>query len=62
VPVAIRGHDPDPPPAAGARACHRVTVQIGPDRVAGRDIADLMAQVSEFLVKNVENVTGNRRA
>jgi hypothetical protein len=29
--------------------------------VEGRDLPGLMAQVSEFLVKNVENVTGNGR-
>jgi 1-acyl-sn-glycerol-3-phosphate acyltransferase len=57
VPVAIRGTI-DILPRGGhvMRSGRRVTVQIGtPIEVGGRDIASLMAQVSEFLVKNVEN-------
>ena len=41
------------------RSGQRVRVQIGaPIEVAGRDIAGLMAQVMDFLVKNVENGAG----
>jgi 1-acyl-sn-glycerol-3-phosphate acyltransferase len=57
VPVAIRGTiDILPRGARTMRSGQRVSVQIGaPIDVAGRDLPDLMAQVSEFLVKNVEN-------
>jgi 1-acyl-sn-glycerol-3-phosphate acyltransferase len=57
VPVAIRGTIDVLP--RGGRVMHsgrRVTVTIGASiDVGGRDLAGLMAQVSEFLVKNVEN-------
>src|SRR6185436_5082221 len=57
VPVAIRGTiDILPRGAHVMRPGKRVTVQIGqPIDVADRDMESLMAQVSEFLVKNVEN-------
>jgi 1-acyl-sn-glycerol-3-phosphate acyltransferase len=57
VPVAIRGTLQILPPGGSVmRSGQRVSVQIGPSiDVAGRDLADLMAQVGEFLVKNVEN-------
>jgi len=60
VPVAIRGTiDILPRGGKVMRSGQRVSVQIGaPIDVAGRDLSDLMAQVGEFLVKNVENVTG----
>jgi 1-acyl-sn-glycerol-3-phosphate acyltransferase len=60
VPVAIRGTLQVLPRGAKVMQLHQpVSVQIGaPIEVAGRDLADLMAQVSEFLVKNVENATG----
>ena len=63
VPVAIRGTLRILPRGAKVmRSGQSVSVQIGrPIDVAGRDIAGLMAQVSEFLVKNVENVTGTPR-
>jgi 1-acyl-sn-glycerol-3-phosphate acyltransferase len=59
VPVAIRGTiDILPPGGKVMRSGQPVSVQIGrPIEVAGRDMPDLMAQVSEFLVNNVENVT-----
>jgi 1-acyl-sn-glycerol-3-phosphate acyltransferase len=57
VPVAIRGTRQILPP--GRRVMQpgqRVSVQIGrPIDVAGRDVPSLMSQVTEFLVKNVEN-------
>ncbi len=60
VPVAIRGTFQILP--RGGRVMHsgrRVSVQIGPPiEVAERDVPDLMAQVREFLVKNVENGAG----
>jgi 1-acyl-sn-glycerol-3-phosphate acyltransferase len=57
VPVAIRGTiDILPRGGRVMRSGRRVTVQIGtPINVVDRDMASLMAQVSEFLVKNVEN-------
>ena len=60
VPVAIRGTiDILPRGGKVMRTGRRVTVQIGePIEVAGRDLSDLMAQVGEFLVKNVENGGG----
>jgi 1-acyl-sn-glycerol-3-phosphate acyltransferase len=63
VPVAIRGTIGILPRGGKVMRTHqRVSVQIGPPiEVAGRDMPDLMAQVSEFLVENVENVTGNGR-
>jgi 1-acyl-sn-glycerol-3-phosphate acyltransferase len=63
VPVAIRGTI-DILPRGGriARSGQRVWVQIGrPISVGERDIADLMSQVTEFLVKNVEIEGGIRR-
>ena len=42
------------------RSGQRVSVEIGqPIEVAGRDMSDLMAQVSDFLVKKVEIDGGN---
>jgi 1-acyl-sn-glycerol-3-phosphate acyltransferase len=63
VPVAIRGTIGILPRGGKVMRTHQlVSVQIGPPiEVAGRDMPDLMAQVSEFLVENVENVTGNGR-
>src|SRR5215470_3423679 len=63
VPVAIRGTIGILPRGAKVMQLHQlVSVQIGPPiDVEGRDLPSLMAQVSEFLVKNVENVTGNPR-
>lgn len=63
VPVAIRGTiDILPRGGRVMRSGQRVSVQIGPPiEVAGRDLPTLMAQVSEFLVNNVENVTGTGR-
>jgi 1-acyl-sn-glycerol-3-phosphate acyltransferase len=63
VPVAIRGTIGILPRGAKVMRLHQlVSVQIGtPIDVAGRDLPGLMAQVSEFLVQNVENVTGNPR-
>lgn len=62
VPVAIRGTiDILPRGGKVMRTGRQVTVQIGePIEVAGRDLSDLMAQVSEFLVENVENAAGAR--
>ena len=59
VPVAIRGTIRILPRGGKVmRSGQPVSVQIGrPIDVAGRDMSDLMAQVSEFLVNNVENVT-----
>jgi 1-acyl-sn-glycerol-3-phosphate acyltransferase len=61
VPVAIRGTLQVLPRGGKVMQLHQpVSVQIGPPiEVAGRDLGDLMAQVGEFLVKNVENATGN---
>jgi 1-acyl-sn-glycerol-3-phosphate acyltransferase len=61
VPVAIRGTIGILPRGGKVMRLHQlVSVQIGPSiDVTGRDLPGLMAQVSEFLVKNVENVTGN---
>lgn len=60
VPVAIRGTIDILP--RGGRVMHtgrHVSVRIGrPIDVAGRELADLMTQVREFLVKNVENGAG----
>jgi 1-acyl-sn-glycerol-3-phosphate acyltransferase len=60
VPVAIRGTIDILP--RGSRVMHtgrRVDVAIGaPIAVAGRELAALMAEVRDFLVKNVENATG----
>lgn len=63
VPVAIRGTIRILPRGAKVmRSGQSVSVQIGrPIEVGGRDLPSLMAQVSEFLVTNVENVTGNPR-
>ena len=63
VPVAIRGTiDILPRGGRVMRSGCRVSVQIGqPIDVADRDMASLMAQVSEFLVKNVENGAGIAR-
>lgn len=60
VPVAIRGTIGILPRGAKVmRSGQSVSVRIGePIDVAGRDIAGLMAQVSEFLVNNVENGAG----
>ena len=60
VPVAIRGTiDILPRGGRVMRSGRSVTVQIGqPIDVADRDMESLMAQVSEFLVKNVENGAG----
>jgi len=60
VPVAIRGTiDILPRGGRVMRSGQRVRVQIGPPiEVAGRDLAGLMAQVMDFLVKNVENGAG----
>jgi 1-acyl-sn-glycerol-3-phosphate acyltransferase len=63
VPVAIRGTI-DILRRGGriARSGQRVSVQIGrPISVGERDIAGLMAQVAEFLVKNVEIEGGIQR-
>ena len=63
VPVAIRGTLAILPRGAKVMRLHQVvSVQIGaPIDVAGRDLLGLMGEVSEFLVQNVENVTGNLR-
>jgi 1-acyl-sn-glycerol-3-phosphate acyltransferase len=60
VPVAIRGTLQILPPGGKVmKKGRRVSVQIGrPIEVAGCDLADLMAQVGDFLVKNVENAAG----
>lgn len=62
VPVAISGTIGILPRGGKVmRSGQRVRVQIGdPIAVEGRDLPSLMAQVSEFLVKNVENDAGNR--
>src|SRR6185295_18895747 len=59
VPVAIRGTiDILPRGGKVMRSGQPVSVQIGRSiDVNGRDMASLMAQVGEFLVNNVENVT-----
>jgi len=60
IPVAICGTiDILPRGGRVMRSGQRVRVQIGPPiEVAGRDIASLMTQVLDFLVKNVENGAG----
>ena len=60
VPVAIRGTLQILPRGGKVmRSGQRVSVRIGaPIDVAGRDMSDLMTQVSEFLVQNVENDGG----
>jgi len=60
VPVAIRGTINILPRGGRVmRSGQQVTVQIGrPIDVEGRDMESLMTQVSEFLVKNVENGAG----
>lgn len=60
VPVAIRGTlQILPRGGLVMRSGQPVKVQIGaPIEVAGRDIAGLMAQVVDFLVRNVENDAG----
>lgn len=60
VPVAIRGTiDILPRGGRVMRSGQRVRVKIGPPiEVGSRDIAGLMAQVVDFLVKNVENDAG----
>jgi 1-acyl-sn-glycerol-3-phosphate acyltransferase len=59
VPVAIRGTiDILPRGGRVMQTGRRVDVAIGrPIPVAGRDLAGLMTEVREFLVKNVENVS-----
>jgi 1-acyl-sn-glycerol-3-phosphate acyltransferase len=63
IPVAIRGTiDILPRGGRVMRSGQRVSVQIGrPIDVVGRDLADLIAQVSEFLVNKVENGSGIAR-
>jgi 1-acyl-sn-glycerol-3-phosphate acyltransferase len=63
VPVAIRGTiDILPRGGRVARSGQQVSVQIGPPISVGEcDIAELMAQVREFLVKNVEIERGIQR-
>jgi len=63
VPVAIRGTiDILPRGGKVMRSGQPVSVQIGPPiEVAGRDLTGLMAQVSEFLVANVEKPRGISR-
>jgi 1-acyl-sn-glycerol-3-phosphate acyltransferase len=60
VPVALRGPIHILPRGGRVmRSGQSVSVRIGqPIDVAGRDMAGLMAQVSEFLVRNVENAEG----
>jgi 1-acyl-sn-glycerol-3-phosphate acyltransferase len=60
IPVAIRGTiDILPRGGRVMRSGQQVRVRIGPPiEVAGRDIASLMTQVLDFLVKNVENGSG----
>ncbi|HMG53009.1 MAG TPA: lysophospholipid acyltransferase family protein [Kofleriaceae bacterium] len=60
VPVAIRGTLQILPRGSRVmRSGQSVSVRIGPPiEVAGREVASLMTQVGEFLVNNVENVTG----
>lgn len=62
VPVAIRGTiDILPRGAKVMQTGRRVDVTIGrPIEVGGRALDDLMAEVREFLVKNVENASGSR--
>jgi len=57
IPVAIRGTiDILPRGTRSMRLGQRVSVQIGrPIEVAGCDMDNLITQVTEFLVKNVEN-------
>ncbi len=57
VPVALRGTiDILPRGAKVMQTGRRVDVEIGaPIEVAGRDLPGLMAEVRDFLVKNVEN-------
>ncbi|MEO7730482.1 MAG: lysophospholipid acyltransferase family protein, partial [Kofleriaceae bacterium] len=61
VPVAIRGTITILPRGGKVmRSGQRVSVEIGqPIDVAGRDMSDLMSQVSDFLVKKVEIDGGN---
>jgi 1-acyl-sn-glycerol-3-phosphate acyltransferase len=63
VPVAISGTIRILPRGGKVmRSGQRVRVEIGePIDVQGRDIPSLVAQVSEFLVNNVDNDAGNRR-
>ncbi|MEO8705318.1 MAG: lysophospholipid acyltransferase family protein [Kofleriaceae bacterium] len=60
VPVAIRGTiDILPRGGKVMQTGRQVSVTIGaPIQVEGRDIASLMAEVRDFLVKNVENQPG----
>ena len=60
IPVAIRGTiDILPRGGRVMRSGQRVRVRIGPPiEVAGCDLAGLMTQVMDFLVKNVENGAG----
>lgn len=60
VPVAIRGTLQILPRGGRVmRSGQRVRVRIGPPiEVAGCDIVSLMAQVADFLVRNVENDAG----
>jgi 1-acyl-sn-glycerol-3-phosphate acyltransferase len=60
VPVAIRGTIHILPRGGRVmRSGQRVSVRIGrPIEVAGQDMASLMSQVGDFLVKNVENEAG----
>ena len=60
VPVAIRGTiDILPRGSRVMEAGRPVSVTIGaPVPVEGRELADLMTQVRDFLVKNVENASG----
>jgi 1-acyl-sn-glycerol-3-phosphate acyltransferase len=61
VPVAIRGTiDILPRGGRVMQTGRRVDVTIGaPIAVDGRDLDGLMAEVRDFLVKNVENASGN---
>jgi 1-acyl-sn-glycerol-3-phosphate acyltransferase len=61
VPVGIRGTiDILPRGGKVMQTGRRVDVTIGaPIAVAGRDLAGLMAEVREFLVKNVENASSS---
>jgi 1-acyl-sn-glycerol-3-phosphate acyltransferase len=62
VPVAVRGTmDILPRGSRVMRTGRAVSVTIGsPIPVEGRDLAGLMAEVRDFLVKNVENASGRR--
>jgi 1-acyl-sn-glycerol-3-phosphate acyltransferase len=62
VPVAIRGTiDILPRGSRVMQTGRRVDVTIGaPIPVEGRDLESLMAEVREFLVKNVENASSSR--